>query len=47
MQEIPEYSQTSADVQKVAKGLFNNRQMTLAVIGPYKNDKEFKKLLSI
>lgn len=35
----------SSDVQKVARDLFNNRQMTLAVIGPYKNDRQFREIL--
>jgi predicted Zn-dependent peptidase len=30
------------EVQKVAKALFNKKTMTLAVIGPYKNNKIFK-----
>lgn len=37
---------TAADVQKVAQELFQNKNLTLAVIGPYKTDKAFKRLLS-
>ncbi len=33
------------EVQKVARDLFNRRQMTLAVIGPYKGNKIFEKLI--
>ena len=35
-----------ADVQTLAKHLFKKEKMTLAVIGPYKSDKTFKKLLN-
>jgi predicted Zn-dependent peptidase len=38
---------TAQDVQKVAKDLFQNKHMTLAVIGPYKDEKMFKKLLNV
>lgn len=37
---------TSAEVQKVAKDLFQKNKMTLAVIGPYKSNKIFKKILT-
>ena len=36
---------TEADVQKVARELFQNKKMTLAVIGPYKSEEKFKALL--
>lgn len=36
---------TSADIQKVANDLFNSKRMTLAIIGPYKNEKVFTKLI--
>ncbi len=36
---------TADQVQKVAKDLFDRKKMTLAVIGPYKSDKIFRKLL--
>jgi predicted Zn-dependent peptidase len=36
---------TAKDVQKIAKELFTSACMTLAVIGPYKDEKMFKKLL--
>jgi predicted Zn-dependent peptidase len=36
---------TSKDVQKVAKELFNINKSTLAIIGPYKSDKNFLKIL--
>lgn len=38
---------TSFDIQKVAKQLFKNKNMILAVIGPYKNEKQFKTLLRV
>lgn len=38
---------TSSDIQKVARNLFQSKTMTLAVIGPYKSDKMFKKLLHV
>ena len=36
---------SAGDVQKAARDLFNNKKMTLAVIGPYKSDKVFRKAL--
>jgi predicted Zn-dependent peptidase len=38
---------TASDVQKVARTLFQIKHLTLAVIGPYKSEKNFKKLLKI
>ena len=38
---------TSADLQKVARDLFQTKKITLAIIGPYKSDKNFKKLLKV
>lgn len=38
---------TSKDVQKVAKDIFKSKKLTLAVIGPYKNKKQFVSLLKI
>lgn len=38
---------TSKDVQSLAKELFRKEKMSLAVIGPYKDDKRFKNLLTI
>ena len=38
---------TATDVQKVAVALFKSQNMTLAVIGPYRSDKIFKKILTI
>ena len=38
---------TAKDIQKVAKDIFKEKNLTLAVIGPYKSDKQFKKLLKI
>lgn len=35
------------DVQKVAETLFRNQNMTLALIGPYKNQKQFSKILHV
>ena len=40
-------SVTASDIQKVARDLFQNKNMTLAIIGPYKNEKQFKKLLDV
>lgn len=36
---------TAGDVKKVANELFNKKKMSLAVIGPYKNEKIFQKFL--
>lgn len=36
---------TAGDVKKVANELFNKKKMSLAVIGPYKNEKIFRKFL--
>jgi len=38
---------TTADVAKVANDLFKNKNLTLAIIGPYKNKNQFKKLLEV
>lgn len=38
---------TIAQVREIAKTLFQPQRMNLAVIGPYKNDKMFAKLLKI
>jgi predicted Zn-dependent peptidase len=38
---------TSADVPKVCREIFQNKKMTLAVIGPYKTDAQFKKILDV
>ncbi len=38
---------TAADIQKVARDLFQSKKMTLAIIGPYKSDKMFKNILSV
>jgi len=38
---------TAKDVRKVAQLLFKPAKMNLAVIGPYKSDKSFKKLLKL
>jgi len=38
---------TAEDLQKVAQQLFQNKNMTFAIIGPYKNDKEYIKLLKV
>lgn len=37
----------SSDVQKIARDLFQNKNMSLSVIGPYKSDKAFKKVLKV
>jgi predicted Zn-dependent peptidase len=38
---------TTKDVQAVARELFQNNKMTLALIGPYRSEKQFKKLLKV
>ncbi len=38
---------TAKDIQEVAKELFENARMSLAIIGPYKNSEVFKKLLKV
>jgi predicted Zn-dependent peptidase len=38
---------TAQAVQAVAKDLFNAKKMTLAIIGPYKSGKAFRKLLKV
>ncbi|MEK7617909.1 MAG: pitrilysin family protein [Patescibacteria group bacterium] len=38
---------SSGDIKKVAEELFKKKQMTLAIIGPYKHEQVFKKLLSV
>lgn len=38
-------SVSARDVRKVASELFKKENVTLAVIGPYKSDKQFKKLV--
>lgn len=38
---------TARDVTKVARDLFQTKGLSLAVIGPYKSDKHFQKLLHI
>jgi len=36
---------TSADIQKMAKIIFKNKNLNLAIIGPFKNDANFKEIL--
>jgi len=36
---------TMADIQRVAKDIFKTEKLNLAVIGPYKDEEKFKKLL--
>ncbi|OGM89555.1 hypothetical protein A2108_00575 [Candidatus Wolfebacteria bacterium GWA1_42_9] len=38
---------TQKDIQKIAKEVFDNRKLNLAVIGPYENGSDFKKILKI
>lgn len=40
-------SVTSSQVQRVAKEVFQNKKMNLAIIGPSKNKKPFEKLLKL
>jgi predicted Zn-dependent peptidase len=37
---------TAKDIQNLAKDLFKKEQMTLAVIGPYKDNKKFEELIN-
>ena len=38
---------TPSAIQKAARDLFQNKNLTLAVIGPYKSEIQFKKILKI
>ena len=38
---------TKKDIQRVAKSLFKKENLNLALIGPFKDDKQFKKLLKL
>ena len=38
---------TAADVARVAKAIFKNKGLNLAIVGPYKNQATFKKILMI
>jgi len=38
---------SAGDVRRVAKNLFQKKHLTLAIIGPYKSDKVFKRSLNI
>lgn len=38
-------SVTSGDIQKIAKVIFQTEKLNLAIIGPYKSEIEFKKIL--
>jgi len=38
---------TARDVQAVAKAIFKDKGLNLAIVGPYKNDAQFKRILSI
>lgn len=38
---------SSSDIMKVAKDIFQNNKLNLAVIGPHKNTKELQKLLKL
>jgi predicted Zn-dependent peptidase len=35
----------SSDITRVARGIFRNDKLNLAIIGPFKNDKQFKEIL--
>lgn len=37
----------SKDIQKLAKQIFTNDRLNLAIVGPFKDDRKFKKLLKI
>jgi predicted Zn-dependent peptidase len=36
---------TANDIQKMAKTIFMEKNLNLAVIGPFKDDKKFKEVL--
>ncbi|TSC60619.1 MAG: Uncharacterized protein LiPW15_497 [Parcubacteria group bacterium LiPW_15] len=38
---------TAEDVRTIARTIFKKEKLNLAIIGPYKGDKKFKKLLSV
>lgn len=38
---------TAEDILNVARDVFDNKKLNLALIGPFKDDSEFKKILSI
>jgi predicted Zn-dependent peptidase len=38
---------TASDVARVAKAILNNKGLNLAIVGPYKNQTQFKKILTI
>jgi predicted Zn-dependent peptidase len=38
---------TVQEIQQAAKAVFQEKNMTLAVVGPYKSDKKFKEVLSL
>ena len=38
---------TAEDIQKVARYIFKNNKLNLAVVGPHKDEKELKKILNI
>mgnify|MGYP000476355104 CR=1 FL=1 len=36
---------TAEDIQKMAKVIFKTKNLNLAIIGPFKNEEEFKEIL--
>ncbi len=38
---------TAGEVRAVAKDIFKNKRLNLAIIGPYRNKAQFKKILTI
>ena len=38
---------TARDIQKVARAIFKDKGLNLAVVGPYKSQAAFKKILTI
>ena len=38
---------SAQDVQKVAKDIFKNEGLNLAIIGPYKDEAKFAKIISL
>ncbi|MCL4390044.1 hypothetical protein M1345_01480 [Patescibacteria group bacterium] len=38
---------TAADIQRVARDIFQNKNLNLAIIGPFKNEGEFDKIIKL
>lgn len=47
-QKLKEYKQVrQSDIQRVAKKIFKNHKLNLSIIGPYKNENKFLKILKL